>query len=174
MTTAKRRSLPTRGAWIEITGAESGRTVIASLPTRGAWIEISTQCRREESRHSRSPHGERGLKFVVPVNHRRFLASLPTRGAWIEISMSKRSRGLSPSLPTRGAWIEILYHIGAYNVDTGRSPHGERGLKFRPSLILNILVCRSPHGERGLKLLLTGVPVIPRRRSPHGERGLKS
>ena len=57
--------------------------------------------------------------------------SLPTRGAWIEISRQyHQGESHHKSLPTRGAWIEILYHIGAYNVDTGRSPHGERGLKL--------------------------------------------
>ena len=34
----------------------------------------------------------------------------------------------------------------------GRSPHGERGLKFAAACVLRVIVCRSPHGERGLKL----------------------
>ena len=34
---------------------------------------------------------------------------------------------------------------------TGRSPHGERGLKSVCSAQLVLLACRSPHGERGLK-----------------------
>ena len=33
----------------------------------------------------------------------------------------------------------------------GRSPHGERGLKFRPHRTLTSVLRRSPHGERGLK-----------------------
>ena len=56
-----------------------------------------------------------------------------------------------------------------------RSPHGERGLKWRgiPNRFANA-VCRSPHGERGLKSdspfkLISKTPS----RSPHGERGLK-
>ena len=55
-----------------------------------------------------------------------------------------------------------------------RSPHGERGLKFRHTLKYIRTPCRSPHGERGLKSALT-VAIVLRSfsRSPHGERGLK-
>ena len=83
-------SLPTRGAWIEITGtATRPSTKSASLPTRGAWIEIALWGRlkmrsrslptrgawieigavREDVRYyiRRSPHGERGLKYPLPL-----------------------------------------------------------------------------------------------------------
>ena len=33
-------SLPTRGAWIEISGMQLCAPTSTSLPTRGAWIEI--------------------------------------------------------------------------------------------------------------------------------------
>ena len=33
-------SLPTRGAWIEMTSCHAMPTPLKSLPTRGAWIEI--------------------------------------------------------------------------------------------------------------------------------------
>ena len=37
-------------------------------------------------------------------------------------------------------------------LDSGRSPHGERGLKSCPTLSSALIAgCRSPHGERGLK-----------------------
>ena len=58
----------------------------------------------------------------------------------------------SKSLPPRGAWIEICEDGGLYGVNPGRSPHGERGLKYpgagtgQPGAD-----GRSPHGERGLK-----------------------
>ena len=79
----------------------------------------------------------------------------------------------------------------------GRSPHGERGLKYHRSAALPAQSTRrSPHGERGLKSAVGGVDLaavaslptrgawieIPRilcpascgcGRSPHGERGLK-
>ena len=32
-----------------------------------------------------------------------------------------------------------------------RSPHGERGLKYRRPMVRHPPVRRSPHGERGLK-----------------------
>ena len=35
----------------------------------------------------------------------------------------------------------------------GRSPHGERGLKFGLDFCIDKIASRSPHGERGLKLL---------------------
>ena len=80
----------------------------------------------------------------------------------------------------------------------GRSPSGERGLKYRPagkrrtiagSLPIRgawIEICpeqkgdgmylrRSPSGERGLKWLIIHVKIRgSHRRSPSGERGLKS
>ena len=55
-------SLPTRGAWIEIGSDGRSSQQMASLPTRGAWIEIRRRGRRSRWR-SRSPRGERGLKF---------------------------------------------------------------------------------------------------------------
>ena len=35
--------------------------------------------------YRRSPHGERGLKYAQPPGLARCGSSLPTRGAWIEI-----------------------------------------------------------------------------------------
>ena len=58
------------------------------------------------------------------------------------------------SLPPRGAWIEIAFSaIGKFSSVHGRSPHGERGLKFQNigANIVNNIKGRSPHGERGLK-----------------------
>ena len=60
------RSLPPRGAWIEI----AYRCYHAcghkeSLPPRGAWIEIAAPLSIKTNRPCRSPHGERGLKFLA-------------------------------------------------------------------------------------------------------------
>ena len=58
-------------------------------------------------KRSRSPHGERGLKF-----------------------QASRKLPLAPSsLPPRGAWIEMIADCGLLNNTARRSPHGERGLK---------------------------------------------
>ena len=57
---------------------------------------------------SRSPCGERGLKWGFGKNALRLSASLPVRGAWIEILKSASRCKRYPSLPVRGAWIEIF------------------------------------------------------------------
>ncbi len=56
---------------------------------------------------SRSPHGERGLKF--------YMLNLVTI--------------ILVSLSSRRAWIEITCYVVLDDVSDGRSPHGERGLK---------------------------------------------
>ena len=56
-------SLPVRGAWIEIISFASGRGALRSLPVRGAWIEIAYLSRSALMSLSRSPCGERGLKY---------------------------------------------------------------------------------------------------------------
>ncbi len=48
------KSLPTRGAWIEIHGRDKIHVYLESLPTRGAWIEI------------RSHGGEGNVLTVAP------------------------------------------------------------------------------------------------------------
>ena len=56
-----------------------------SLPARGAWIEIVCFCGDAFYLGCRSPHGERGLKFLAGWGQIGNLSSLPARGAWIEI-----------------------------------------------------------------------------------------
>ena len=79
------RSLPVRGAWIEIEySSVMPKVYVVSLPVRGAWIEIFKQ-----------------FKIVS------FISSLPVRGAWIEIVFGTMVTDICQSLPVRGAWIEI-------------------------------------------------------------------
>ena len=71
------------------------------------------------------------------------------------------------SLPAWGAWIEIIEMLEDLDFETGRSPHGERGLKCLQSVFKIRMFSRSPHGERGLKcgifcLLAFRPPVAPR------------
>ena len=81
------KSLPSRGAWIEIaSGPWTARCPRTSLPSRGAWIEI------------------RGMSIE---NLRKM--SLPSRGAWIEIQAAGCRLERTGSLPSRGAWIEMAY-----------------------------------------------------------------
>ena len=57
--------------------------------------------------------------------------SLPSRGAWIEIDYSSKRRvRYLESLPSRGAWIEMSNVDVVSNKIVGRSPRGERGLKY--------------------------------------------
>ena len=56
---------------------------------------------------SRSPHGERGLKYGLAVGIDVVCESLSSWRAWIEIGPTSR-----------------------LTVPSGRSPHGERGLKL--------------------------------------------
>ena len=56
---------------------------------------------------SRSPCGERGLKYSFHQLSSSVPKSLPVRGAWIEIYLNKEREQHAASLPVRGAWIEI-------------------------------------------------------------------
>ena len=77
-------SLPSRGAWIEISKQPIPGRVGRSLPSRGAWIDIPWRW-TGTIRTSRSPHGERGLKYLIQQEKNAISTSLPSRGAWIEI-----------------------------------------------------------------------------------------
>ena len=83
----------------------------------------------------RSPCGERGLKWREPVGAIVALSSLPVRGAWIEIGPCRRAIIRRVSLPVRGAWIEIALTEAVAMPMSGRSPCGERGLKFPPARV---------------------------------------
>ena len=66
-----------------------------------------------DSLESRSPCGERGLKYNRETGKLELHLSLPVRGAWIEIlSAAALSAAALSSLPVRGAWIEIDYTYG--------------------------------------------------------------
>ena len=116
----------------------------SSLPTRGAWIEMSALPMWPPPSSSRSPHGERGLKLRRGGGCAGGARSLPTRGAWIEI-MRVRTLPSPPweSLPTRGAWIEIPRGRGYDENYFSRSPHGERGLKCSADCHLFYLYTKS-------------------------------
>ncbi len=78
----------------------------------------------------RSSHGERGLKPVLVLVVTQSLESLLPRGAWIETFVPGHDAGISESLLPRGAWIETPA-LATDRLATGRSSHGERGLKPR-------------------------------------------
>ena len=59
-----------------------------SLPPRGAWIEIARVEKTHGSNTGRSPRGERGLKYAGAEDDLVESTSLPPRGAWIEITLA--------------------------------------------------------------------------------------
>ena len=145
---------------------------------------------------SRSPYGERGLKYRGLSNRRTLLLSLSLRRAWIEMATSSRAGVIRSSRSPYGERGLKFTAQGAYPVGSSRSPYGERGLKYRNYRNCAGFPCRSPYGERGLKLGVTvyavvfGVSLFLRRawiemslgssyltaslcRSPYGECGLK-
>ena len=79
---------------------------------------------------SRSPHGERGLKFPGEQAPRRHVG----------VAL------LTESVDWNSLLVICLVVYGS------RSPHGERGLKSPLDEVSIDSDCRSPHGERGLKL----------------------
>ena len=87
---------------------------------------------------SRSPYGERGLKWIAGT-----VAS-----------------PLSPSLSLRRAWIEIPWPVTAFIRISSRSPYGERGLKFALNRAAVSGSRRSPYGERGLKFIAVSWIVV--------------
>ena len=64
------------------------------------------------------------------------------------VSKSGQKCPAALSLSSWRAWIEMPRWWAASYRTSGRSPHGERGLKF---VFVCVCLCRSPHGERGLK-----------------------
>ena len=102
------RSLPVRGAWIEIRNRGCSRCFArcrSPCGERGLKSPSTATLRRSPRR---SPCGERGLKFVLRNKFRTEVWSLPVRGAWIEMVFALcKDLQLAMSLPVRGAWIEI-------------------------------------------------------------------
>ena len=116
------RSLPTRGAWIEIRKSHDTILRLLSLPTRGAWIEIRQAYSNYETGKVAPHAGSVDRNIAADAAGADTGKSLPTRGAWIEINHRRRPMNRRRSLPTRGAWIEIpltLFFVGRIHV----APH---------------------------------------------------
>ena len=136
----KSKSLPVRGAWIEIAARRGvACLILSSLPVRGAWIEIV--CVRQKSKYKKS---------------------LPVRGAWIEIcpwpSAACTPRCRSPcgerglKSPSSGGWCGRWWR---------RSPCGERGLKYYVGGAV-VLVARSlPVRGAWIEMLLMQCGEMP-------------
>ena len=104
-----------------------------SLPVRGAWVEIVMTAHISRICLSRSPCGERGLKYCCNPHPTSKIASRSPCG---ERGLKSFS-GLRPAVRP-----------------DSRSPCGERGLKWAaPGCVSGARTRRSPCGERGLKFV---------------------
>ena len=81
-------SLPSRGAWIEITLSTPIVRFKVSLPSRGAWIEIRAASRRPKAASVAPLAGSVDRNLSGAAKEVVNTLSLPSRGAWIEISMN--------------------------------------------------------------------------------------
>ena len=135
------------------------------------------------SRASRSPHGERGLKYVVKQAHGNPPRSLSSWRAWIEMSDDALQAGVVVgSLSSWRAWIEIIGYCLTFGSNDGSLSSWRAWIEINttyswatPTLSLSSwrawieiyngcygvlrVAGRSPHGERGLKFPPVGEPV---------------
>ena len=75
----------------------------------------------------------------------------------------------------RGAWIEIRRHIRRDWLNYGRSPCGERGLKYQPARHKVVSLLSLPVRGAWIEIDYKRIKPLARYcRSPCGERGLKS
>ena len=79
---------------------------VLPLPAWGAWIEIAYSLPRITFCASRSPHGERGLKFALPVSGWDRSSAAPRMGSvdWNQFLIGGLCTLLS--LPIGEAWVE--------------------------------------------------------------------
>ena len=132
-------------------------TVSSRSPYGERGLKYGAPSRPIEKPSGRSPYGERGLKSddvrqTVRVHGSLFLrrawiemlsdmetsiglSSLSLRRAWIEIRTPSSLTAPPMSLSLRRAWIEISGMRFNAAESWGRSPYGERGLKYRHAII---------------------------------------
>ena len=94
----------------------------------GSWL-ASQKADRNVQLHSRSPHGERGLKLNSLAPFCCALGRSPHGERGLKYGRPEVAGFAEQSLSSRRAWIEIA-NAAANSEQQGRSPHGERGLKF--------------------------------------------
>ena len=123
----------------------------------------------------RTPHGVRGLKYVMWCEAISALRRTPHGVRGLKSTVNSPLTGRTKSHPSRGAWIEISYSRKNRPNFDGRTPHGVRGLKY---LLADARVLRArSHPSRGAWIEIKisyGSMRDASRRTPHGVRGLKS
>ena len=102
-----RKSLSSRRAWIEIKSPHQTSFWNQSLSSRRAWIEIFFKNFCIINRISRSPHGERGLKFCHGVGHLCELGRSPHGERGLKLNGLMIKVIYTMSLSSRRAWIEM-------------------------------------------------------------------
>ena len=102
-----------------------------SLSSRRAWIEIKSNRNSVRLYESRSPHGERGLKYQIVLIYNLQIQSLSSRRAWIEIRWFDVISWLYNTVALLTESVDWNYTLNQiFQSQNSRSPHGERGLKF--------------------------------------------
>ena len=101
-----------------------------SLSSRRAWIEMAKSKLIMTYVKSRSPHGERGLKFAdwQKIEDDYYVALLTESVDWNRILPDCTVIAWWVALLTESVDWNLSYIISEF-VSIGRSPHGERGLK---------------------------------------------
>ena len=77
------------------------------------------------------------------------------------------------SLSSWRAWIEMRILLSTCKRRPSRSPHGERGLKYRRVLAGVFAMLSLSSWRAWIEMCLTSTHCSSSSRSPHGERGLK-
>ena len=130
-----------------------------SLSSRRAWIEIPPSYYRYRPKLVALLTESVDWNSYCHFYQKVITTSLSSRRAWIEI--------VKNMLIVITLWVALLTESVDWNQGhrnnivtiAGRSPHGERGLKFQKKRKFIFRRSRSPHGERGLKL----PPTLARR-----------
>ena len=190
-----RKSLPSRGAWIEmLTCTVLEEVSIPSLPSRGAWIEMTARrtagsCRlvaplagSVDRNHAgpRSPVAGPVAPLAGSVDRNKTSVtlqavasvSLPSRGAWIEIGRFWKYTRLSPVAPLAGS-------VDRNRVYCKVGLPGLRSLPSRGAWIEIHLTVLSTARKWSLPSRGAWIEIAPfmalesafARRSPRGERG---
>ena len=96
------KSLPVRGAWIEIVRLDADGNELCRSPCGERGLKFCVYYKRTPPK-GRSLCGERGLKSRVCKLLLAAAMSLPVRGAWIEISATKKPQKSSKVAPRAGS-----------------------------------------------------------------------
>ena len=87
-----------------------GVVTVKSLPVRGAWVEIVSTDAPSRLRRRRSLCGERGLKYGVSEKQVEYATGRsPCGERGLKFLPSDDSlMAMKASLPVRGAWVEMV------------------------------------------------------------------